>query len=220
MTDFQIELECGRADYEFVPPSPEDSKDPWWRGGHLVRRDELKRVRPTAKQLENAVNLLIRCGPDQLPRAAVGIAKQMGGLVAADEAEPLGLWETHQFLLRQIFGGKLTDKAEWRATKANPIPPSDLNSAQHVGNVSIYLIPDKERGMRLVIRANNLWQALPLYAARMAAKGTTKLSTCKYCDTPFLSGRAGRGKGRRSDSRFCSDKCRYSYHNEAKRKSR
>jgi hypothetical protein len=220
MTDLQIDLECPRADYEFVPPSAEDRKDPIWQDGYLIRNDKLKLVRPTAKQLENAVNLLIRCGPDQLPRVAVEIANRMGGLYPGDRSEPLGWWGVMQTLLRQIFAGKVTGKVEWRATKSSPMRPSDLDSAQHVGNVSIYLIPDKETGMRLVIRPNSLFQALPLVAARTAATGTTKLSTCKHCNTPFLSGRAGRGKGRRSDSRFCSDKCRYSYHNEAKRKSR
>jgi hypothetical protein len=60
--------------------------------------------------------------------------------------------------------------------------------------------------------------ALIYYAAQMVAAGT-KLQNCEHCHLPFLSGGEGRGGGkRRRDARFCSDECRWQFHNEARRK--
>jgi hypothetical protein len=86
--------------------------------------------------------------------------------------------------------------------------------------VGVYLIPDKEGGRKLAIRPNNLFEALPLYAAHMIATGTT-FHTCEHCKAPFLGGGAGRGRNRkRADARFCSDACRWGYHNASRRKIR
>jgi hypothetical protein len=54
----------------------------------------------------------------------------------------------------------------------------------------------------------------------MVARGTTA-RTCDNCGTPFPEGgeRSGR-TNKRVGARFCSDKCRYDFHNEVNRKKR
>jgi hypothetical protein len=74
-----------------------------------------------------------------------------------------------------------------------------------------------ETEMRL--RPEGLSSALFHHAGQMIARGT-KLQDCENCHKPFLSGGTARGGGkRRGDARFCRDECRYSFHNEMRRRS-
>src|SRR5262245_50995807 len=78
MSDFEIDFDQPVGEYEFQPASAhaiekyrtgahELSKRPGeipeedlpWRLGFLVRKSVGKKVRPTAKQMESAVNLLV-----------------------------------------------------------------------------------------------------------------------------------------------------------------
>lgn len=72
----------------------------------------------------------------------------------------------------------------------------------------------------LHIQPSSTRAALIYHAAQMVAQGTTS-QTCDKCGKPFLEGgqRDPRNK-KRAGSRFCSDKCRYEYHNEARRKAK
>jgi len=72
----------------------------------------------------------------------------------------------------------------------------------------------------LHIQPSSTRAALIYHAAQLVAQGTTSL-ICNKCGKPFLEGgeRDPRNK-KRAGSRFCSDKCRYEYHNEARRKAK
>ena len=151
MSDFDIDFEAQCAEYEFIPPTQEAIDRAHQEGGklfagaqtgYLVRKSALKKVRPAIKQLEKAIELLVRSDPTQLPRVAIGIARQMGGLSPITDApEPFFLWETQQYTLRQMFAG------EYGADK-------------RTGSVSFYLIPDKDGRPRLAIKPATLWEAL------------------------------------------------------------
>jgi hypothetical protein len=93
------------------------------------------------------------------------------------------------------------------------------NVEREVGNLSIYL-SFKAGAPSVHIRPRDLGDALVYCAALMIARGTTA-QTCDKCGGPFLEGgdRAG-NKKRRGGARFCSDKCRYAFHYDARRKKR
>jgi hypothetical protein len=84
--------------------------------------------------------------------------------------------------------------------------------------VGIFLDRDRAGKLKLALKPEDLSNALILYAARMATTGTT-FNTCEHCKAPFLSGGAGRNK-KRGDARFCSNECRWSHHNEMRRKAK
>ena len=87
-----------------------------------------------------------------------------------------------------------------------------------VGSIFIYVSykPDGSRSM--VVRPPFTDAALIYRAAQMVAGGTIS-QTCEHCGSPFLSGGARREKEKKRDgSRFCSDGCRWGYHNEKRRK--
>ena len=140
MSDFDIDFEAQCAEYEFIPPTQEAIDRARQAGGelfagtetgYLVRKSVFKKVRPAIKQLEKAIELLVRSDPTQLPRVAVGIARQMGGLSPIKDApEPFFLWEAQQYTLRQMFAGK-------------------YDADKRTGSVSFYLIPDKDGKPRL-----------------------------------------------------------------------
>jgi hypothetical protein len=100
------------------------------------------------------------------------------------------------------------------------VDEDDPKSAPLIGDVGIFLDRDKDGNLKLALRPADLRNALILYAAQMATTGTT-FNTCEHCHLPFLGGGAGRGPNKkRSDARFCSDKCRWTHHNEARRAER
>lgn len=72
----------------------------------------------------------------------------------------------------------------------------------------------------LHVQPSSTRAALVYHAAQMVAQETTS-QTCEKCGKLFLEGgeRDPRNK-KRAGSRFCSDKCRYEYHNEARRKAK
>jgi hypothetical protein len=84
-------------------------------------------------------------------------------------------------------------------------------------DIGVYLSRQSDGSRSMVMRPIFAHQALSFHAAQMIAGGAVS-QTCEHCGTPFLSGVGGGEK--RGGARFCSDKCRYSYHNEAKRKRR
>jgi hypothetical protein len=89
-----------------------------------------------------------------------------------------------------------------------------------VGPLSVFLSSRPRQPISMHIRPSCTLDALLYIAAGMIARGTT-VQTCDNCDKPFLEGgeRGGRSK-KRAGSRFCSDKCRYEYHNEERRKAK
>jgi hypothetical protein len=89
---------------------------------------------------------------------------------------------------------------------------------QQVGQLGVFLVPNKDNKPLLALRPETLHDALVLYAARMIATGTT-FNICENCKAPFLSG-GHRGRNKRGDSKFCSSGCRWKWHNETRRKAR
>lgn len=75
-------------------------------------------------------------------------------------------------------------------------------------------------GVSMQLSPVDTGSALMYHAAQMVTNGT-KLQNCEQCGSPFPSGGDARGGGgkRRRDARFCSDECRYGYHNEARSKA-
>jgi len=90
---------------------------------------------------------------------------------------------------------------------------------QNVGELGIFLVPDKNNKPVFAMRPHDLREALVLCAARMIATGTT-FNICENCKAPFLSGGGRSRNKKRGDARFCSDECRWKYHNESRRKAR
>jgi hypothetical protein len=94
------------------------------------------------------------------------------------------------------------------------LPPQVIAPRDHL---SLLL---SNRPVRLHIQPSSTRTALIYHAAQMVAQGTSS-RTCSNCGKPFLEGgeRNPRNK-KRAGSRFCSDKCRYEFHNEARRKAK
>jgi hypothetical protein len=253
MSDFPIDFEWSRGEYEYETPdgyqgspAPRNHFPQGWdydgyiRGwvdgllqGFLVRRGNPQKVPPTGKQLESAVTWLVKCASKkndadpltrfaELKKAALHIARTVGVFLPEEPQESLMIWDDAARKLRAMFEGK---PEEWPMPRlsADPWrnkrrPPARSDLSKRVGVVGVHLIPDKN-GTKLAIRPDDLMQALVLYAARMIAAGTG-LNTCLNCNLPFLEG-GGRDRRnrKRAGSRFCSEKCRYGYHNELRRKT-
>jgi hypothetical protein len=96
-----------------------------------------------------------------------------------------------------------------------------LSVGTPVGTMQIHLTCRDQTGRNLLtLRPRTTHDALIYHAAQMIAKGTIS-QTCEQCGTTFLSGGAGRGKNKkRGDARFCSDACRWKFHNESRRRAR
>ena len=233
MSDFEIDFEQPVGEYEFQPASAHamqkfrskklkgvlrdeiPDEDLPWRLGHLVRKSGGKRARPTARQMESAVNLLVTGEWSRLPIRAVQIARHMGGMLNQQKFESLELWYVKAWFLREMF-----NNPNWGSEYAQGIGQYCPPGGQLVGHVGVFLFPDGNGGRRLSLRPTGLGDALTLSAARMIATGTT-FNICEHCKAPFLGGGAGRGRNKkRADARFCSDACRWGYHNASRRKIR
>jgi hypothetical protein len=75
-------------------------------------------------------------------------------------------------------------------------------------------------GTSLQLRPTSVSSMLIYHAAKRVAGGAVA-RTCDNCHTSFIGGGHGRGRSKkRGDARFCSDRCRWTYHNEQNRKSK
>jgi hypothetical protein len=195
---------------------------------YLVQVGRPKMVRPRRKALDFAVGLFLRFperptnpkaefappGADEIlrmERNVLAIAKQLGLLRTAltpdrsygesreNQHESLYKWLRFGWWIQSIFAGKLP--AEF------PIATLDVFLASKPGGSKI-----------IAVRPVLTSEALAFHAAQMIAKGTTS-QICEHCGTTFLSGGRGAEK-KRGGSRFCSDECRWKYHNESRRKAR
>jgi hypothetical protein len=192
----------------------------------LVALGKPKLVRPKRKALDFAVRLLLRTpvppayGSNyrepsadelaQLERNALWIAKDVGLLNASHDeyAEPKHESEALQFWLylaqtiRLMFEGR----------RPGTIYP--------VGTMRIHLACKSDGSCFMTVRPHTTHDALVYHAAQMVTKGTIS-QTCEQCGTTFLSGGTGRAKDKkRGDARFCSDECRWKFHNETRRRAR
>lgn len=236
MADLQIDFETTVGKCEFQPATAEEIGR--WRGrwpkeaegksdeqlaidlGKIILIGKATKVRPSSKTMQDAVKLLIE--RERIPRpfheVALKIAQAIG--LFFPDKDYLWNWEGISTRLRLIAEGKdyVSDPQNKFGRRKEVQWPHP--AAQMVGEIGVFLVPGDDGKPVLALRPNSLNEALALYAARMRAMGTT-FQLCEHCHIPFLSGGEGRGGGkRRGDARFCSDECRYSYHNELRRKTR
>jgi hypothetical protein len=205
-----------------------------WHFGlrYLVPVGNPRLVRPRRKALDFAVGLLLRTpkppltsdeedrkkeipNADEvahLERNSLAIAKHIGLLKAGRDPEnSYSSEDNHESLLSWL---QLAQSIQLMFD--GPPGATELG----VGRLAIYLAykPDKSRSM--AVRPESTREVLIYHAAQMIAKGTES-RTCEHCGTTFLSGGTGRGKDKkRGDARFCSDECRWKFHNESRRRAR
>jgi hypothetical protein len=237
MKEFEIDFEWRLAPkYEFRPATAKDIRqfdeydvdqipeaDRPLVFGEIIPMGEAKDHRPTAAAMERAVRVLVECKDTSLLHT---VALKLAGSLGLVGGETLGLgseaksiykfkgraldWYRVACRLRLMFEGKY-NRSEDR------IWPDPV--AQYQGDLGFFLVPDKDNRPVFKLRPHSLGDALILYAARMIAAGTT-LNSCKNCEGPFLSGGSRERRKKRADATFCSDECRWKYHNEARRKAR
>jgi hypothetical protein len=201
----------------------------------LVPVGKPRLVRPKRRAMDLAVGLLLRTlkrtGPEEhwmhpdadeiaaLEKNALAIARHIGMLdtqispayvVRASSkhveqtCEHLSVWSQWAQRIQLMFAG----------------PPSNRAIEVGVCSVFVYLDYRVDGSPSMSVQPGFAGDAVIYHAAQMIARGTAS-QVCEHCGTTFLSGGAGRGKEKkRGDSRFCSDECRYNYHNEKRRKAR
>jgi hypothetical protein len=210
----------------YVAPDYEFRNKPEFRVGfarELVALGKPKLVRPKRKALGLALGLLLRTpvpgrnkevkNSDELAhleRNVLAVAKHIGLLMArhdeyADlkhESEPLYFWLHFAQTIQLMFEGR----------RPGTIYP--------VGTMVINLACKSDGSCFMTVRPQKTEDALVYHAAQMIAKGTIS-QTCEQCGTAFLSGGTASGKDKkRGDARFCSDECRWKFHNESRRRAR
>jgi hypothetical protein len=208
---------------------------------YLVQVGPAKLVRPKLDHLRAAVGLLLQT-PVQKWRAASAEkwwAFYEEGTAAPFhiDAEELSVLKKNVLLIARHIGmlhgsptkpetdiGYAECLESWVQTtkwiqRAFSVRDIKENYARIVGELKIYLV---NRGHRVSmhIRPHTTVDALMYVAALEIARGTT-FQACAKCGKPFLEGggRDRRNK-KRAGSRFCSDRCRYEYHNEQRRKAK
>jgi hypothetical protein len=200
-----------------------DPRDHWLYGipedelplylGTVAVAGKLKKHRIKSETLEKAVKFLV-AGLDKgretpFYTIALKVSQAIGGQLS-DKGDPVQAWYSIAERLRFLFEGRVW--AGFPYAKALRWPDA---GTQEVGELTILLVPDKNNKPVLALRPGDLHSALVFTAARMKATGTT-FNICEHCKAPFLSG-GKRGHNKRGGSRFCSDECRWKYHNESRR---
>jgi hypothetical protein len=230
MSDFEIDFENEVGHFEFVPASREKieflrkrTKRAWKMSetdaslhlGRLVRRGHFKTVRLTSAMLEQAVRALVEWKKPPFGKVVATVASTVGSLPTGMH-DSMPAWRGVSYRLRNLFEGKnfAYDEKNWRGPKIPVAWPHP--AAQEVGELGIFLVPDKDGKPVLALRAHDVRDALYLAAARMIARGAT-LGICLNCESPFLR---GAGSKRRGDARFCTPRCKWEYQNEARRKAK
>jgi hypothetical protein len=190
--------------------------------GRIVPRGEFTIHRPKAKALEYAVGLLVHAKKTPFHEVALKVARAIGPIDPEDEdGDHVCLWYYYAYRLRLLLQGKDFMEGEqytWLRKGEEYIWPDPEHPYVEEGNLKICLVPGEDNEPVLALRPREMADALLLCAARMMAAGTT-FSICEHCKTPFLSG-GTRFRNKRGDARFCSDECRWRWHNESRRKAR
>jgi hypothetical protein len=202
----------------------EDPREHWLCGipedelplylGYVAVAGKLKRYRIKAEKLEKAVRLLVT-GLDKGRKTpfytiALTVSRAIG--TPFSHKDSIETWYQIAERLRFVFEGR-----GWSSRSQKVLTWPDPET-QYVGELGIFLVPGKNNKPVLALRPDNLQQALEFTAARMKATGTT-FNVCEHCKSPFLSGGV-RFRAKRGDAKFCSDACRWRWHNESRRKAR
>jgi hypothetical protein len=214
----------------------------------LVQIGRGKLVRPKRKTMDMAVGLLLKTRMPKWTATKEGQMKAIVGSDAtiAKELDPVAeeladlernvlAISRHIGLLcmpcQEFYRADLGDGfyhesildwfrlAQWIQQMFGSARQTQTNFESPVGSLSIFVSFKSDQTHSIQIRPDRTRDALIYHAAQMIAGGTT-FQTCENCGTPFLGGGTGRGGAKkRADARFCSDKCRSSYHNELRRKA-
>ena len=186
--------------------------------GDVAVAGKLKQYRINSEKLEKAVELLV-AGLDKGRKTPFyTIALKVSQAIGAqfwNKGDSVEEWHSIAKRLRFLLEGR-----RWRGW---PNPETQqvrwpAPETQTVGELAILLVPDKQNKPVLALRPDSLHSALVFTAARMKATGTT-FNICEHCKSPFLSGGV-RFRTKRGDAKFCSDECRWRWHNESRRKVR
>jgi hypothetical protein len=189
----------------------------------LVQTGPAKPVRVTRKALEYFVGLLLKMdtsnsdadGIAKLKRNVSLISRSIG--ILGDEGAFVGLRESlSQWILaaKTIQGIFSTRDLHTRGVFSDRNPEErEVDS----GYLKIFISYDSDRPS-IRLHPNMPLSALLYCAAQMIARGIT-VHACDNCGTPFLGGGERSRNKKRARSRFCSDTCRYEYHNERRRKT-
>jgi hypothetical protein len=174
--------------------------------------------------LEYAVGLLLKTdvrnldaeGISKLERNVLLISRQIGMLTKKRDhpvakpqrlrEEPLSKWIETATWIQRLF--QLRDDRDRGAISGLKIeaPSLSIHMDYSPNHISIKLRP-------IDTIAALLYSAVQMIARGIAAHA------CDHCGAPVLSGgERDRRNKKRAGSRFCSDKCRYEYHNERRRK--
>jgi hypothetical protein len=177
-----------------------------WRNATFTRNDDGER--------EVRRDVPFEIDPDELTalkKNVLLIARHIG-MLSAGSPQPA----TDGGIERESLD-RWVKTAEW-IQRAFAVRDLETNYGQIVGNLEI-LLANHGHQVSMHIRPRSTHDALMYVAAMEIARGTIS-QTCDKCGTPFLEGGERMGKKRRGGSRFCSDKCRYEYHNEERRKAK
>jgi hypothetical protein len=186
--------------------------------GDVAVAGKLTQYRIKSEKLEKAVELLV-AGLDKGRKTPFyTIALKVSQAIGAqfwNKGDSVEEWHSIAKRLRFLLEGR-----RWRGW---PNPETQqvrwpAPETQTVGELAILLVPDKQNKPVLALRPDSLHSALVFTAARMKATGTT-FNICEHCKSPFLSGGV-RFRTKRGDAKFCSDECRWRWHNESRRKVR
>ena len=175
--------------------------------GEIIPTSKFTEHRPTPEKMRLAVKDLVEYRDTHTDTpfhlVALKVARSLGTLTRFG-GDPIIRWRELARSLRSVFKPFPPDKAIWSLPK---------------GHVGVYLIPDTDSKPVLTLRPDSLSNALKLYAAHMVVAGTTS-NICQNCKAQFLSGGSRDRRKKRADATFCSDECRWKFHNEARRKAR
>jgi hypothetical protein len=190
----------------------------------LVQVGPAKAVPAKRKALEYAVGLLLQTETDlgaaetisKLKRNVLLISKSIGMLETDDEArvglrEDLSSWIRTARSIQGLF--ELQDVKKKGAFYEHT--PEEMEVDVGLLKILISYHPDHPS---IQLRPDTMRSALLYCAAQMLNRGMTA-HACDNCSTVFLGGgERGRNK-KRAGSRFCSDGCRYEFHNRQKAKA-
>jgi hypothetical protein len=233
MSEFEIDFEWPMAaKYELHLATAEEIADLRARHPHISEADAPDHVnkivpvgpfkdrRPKDAAMELAVRALVECEQTPFEKVALTVARAVGThvcLPGMDDA--IGWFRRDARVLRLMFEGRGFSREQreggWGPLKEYKWPAPET---QQVGQLGVFLVPNKDNKPLLALRPESLQDALVLYGARMIATGTT-FNICENCKAPFLSG-GTRFRNKRGDARFCSNDCRWKWHNEARRTAR
>jgi hypothetical protein len=193
--------------------------------GDVAVAGKLTQYRIKSEKLEKAVELLVAGLDKSRETPFYKIALKVSQAIGAqfwNKGDSVGEWHSIAQRLRFLFEGRSWQGWSYKAIRS--LNPETLQvrwpapETQTVGELAILLVPDKQNKPVLALRPDSLHSALVFTAARMKATGTT-FNICEHCKSPFLSGGV-RFRTKRGDAKFCSDECRWRWHNESRRKVR